>query len=333
MRLVVTIDGELLASLGYNAGMLEQKAAIARMVEAMGNLLLRGDEIVICHGNAFQVGSMLLRSEAASHMIYVLPLDVCGADTQGATGYMLQQALQNWFEQHDINRPVVTLVTQVVVEEPEPGLSQASKGVGPYFDSELAHAYRTTRGWELALAPGFGYQRIVPLLMPRQIVEGVAIRALVERGVVTICAGGGGVPVRLDAQGMRIGVEAVVDKAYTTVLLARETQAESIIFVTPLEDLLGVLGPDTNQRVRSIGSASLDDLVQSIPMDVPIRRKLIASRDFLQAGGKSVLIIPPEELSRLPEASYGVYLTSGEGLVLNNDSFYAKEDFSKCQKK
>lgn len=332
MRIVVTIDGELLASLGYNTGLKEQKAAIARMVDAMGHLLLHGDEIVICHGNAPQVGAMLLRSEAARHMIYDLPLDVCGADTQGATGYMLQQALQNWLEVHAINRDVVTLITQVVIEEPvlidspmdanRNSLSSidisSKKGVGPFFDKELAHTHQITRGWELGNVSGYGYQRLVPLLRPKKIVEGKSIHALVEHGTIIICAGGGGVPVRKDPGGQMVGVEAVVDKAFTAVLLAMEIQADSILFVTPLENLLGVLGPGIEARCRSLDLASLEGLIRDMSSTDPIQQKLIASRDFLLAGGKSVLIIPSEELARLPQASYGVFLGSGEVLIIKN---------------
>lgn len=330
MRIVVTIDGELLASLGYNTGLSEQKAAITRMVDSMGNLLLRGDEIVICHGNAPQVGAMLLRSEAARHIIYPLPLDVCGADTQGATGYMLQQALQNWLEGHQIEREVVTLVTQVVVEQPDENLpiadgdwqdavrQAAKKGIGPFFDRDLAQAHQNTRGWELANVSGYGYQRLVPLLRPKKIVEGKSIHALVDCGVVIICAGGGGIPVRMNADGQMVGVEAVADKAYTAILLAQEIQADAILFITPLENLLGVLGPGTDVRCRSLDPKTLESLIQDIAVNDPIRHKLIASRDFLLAGGKSVLIIPSEELARLPEASYGVFLGSGEVLIIHH---------------
>ena len=316
MRVVVTIDGELLVSLGYNAGIAEQKAAIRSVVKAMGNLLCSGNQIVICHGNAPQIGTILLRSEAARHIVYPLPLDVCGADTQGATGYMFQQAIQSWLEQHGRHLEIVTLITQVVVSEKETAMNPAKKGIGPYFDRELAQQYHTTRGWDMEMVPGYGYQRAVPLLMPERIIETNSIRALVESGTLVICAGGGGIPVRIDSHGMRVGVDAVVDKAYTTAMLAREIQAEAIIFVTPLEHLVGVLGPDTATQVRMIDPATLEILIEEkIALDDPLRHKLVAGRTFLRSGGKLVVIVPPGELGKLPQVGYGIFLDNGEDSI------------------
>jgi carbamate kinase len=312
MRVVVTVDGELLISLGYNAGIAEQKAAIRSVVEAMGNLLCSGNQIVICHGNAPQIGTVLLRSEAARNIIYPLPLDVCSADTQGATGYMLQQAIQCWLEQHGMHQEIVTLITQVVVSEKENDTNPAKKGIGPYFDKELAQQYHTTRGWNMEMVTGYGYRRAVPLLMPERIIETNSIRTLVECGTLVICAGGGGIPVRINAHGMRIGIDAVVDKAYTTVLLAREIQAEAIVFVTPLEDLVGVLGTDSSTQVRLLDPVTLETLIKErIALDDPLRHKLVAGRTFLRSGGKLVMIVPPNELGKLPRVDYGIYLDNG----------------------
>ncbi len=321
MRIVVTIDGELLVSLGYNAGIAEQKAAIASIVNAMGNLFQRRDQIVICHGNAPQIGTMLLRGEAARHVVYPLPLDVCGADTQGATGYMFQQAVQGWLEGHALDMDVVTVITRVAVSEQGVAQGPAIKRIGPYFDKELAQMYHATRGWEIEMVPGFGYQRTVPLLMPERVIETRSIQTLVESGALVICAGGGGIPVKMDAHGAWVGVEAVVDKAYTTHLLAREIQAEVIIFVTPLEELIGVLGPDIARQVRTIDPTSLDVLIEEqIAVDDPLRHKLIAGRAFLRSGGKLVAILPPGELEKLPQVNYGIFLEDGETSVFLHHS-------------
>lgn len=317
MRVVVTIDGELLISLDYNTGIAEQKVAITSIVRALENMLDREDQIVICHGNAPQIGTILLRSEAAKHVIYPLPLDVCGADTQGATGYMFQQAIQSSLEQHDRHLDVVTLITQVLVDEMDAAVNPTRKRIGPYFDKELAQVYQNTRKWEMEIVPGFGYQRTVPLLMPERVIETNAIRTLVESGALVICAGGGGIPIRIDSSGMRVGIEAVVDKAYTTSLLAKEINADVIFFVTSLEDLIGILGPDLNSQVCTFTLAELDDLIEKqVGLNDPLWHKLIASRAFLRSGGKLVVIIPPGELAKLPHVSYGAFLGSKEDISL-----------------
>lgn len=318
MRLVVTIDGELLASQAHGAGMLEHKSVIAGTVEALGNLLLRQDEMVICHGNAPQIGTMLMRSEATRHLTYELTLDGCGADTQGETGYLLQQAVQNWFGLHDVQRDVVTVITQVVVEEQASGTQTYKKGVGPFFDWELAQSHEITNGWELAMRPGFGYQRVVPVLMPKHVVEGKVIRCLVDQGVIPICAGGGGVPVRLNPANTHTGVEAVVDKAYTTVLLAREIEADAIWFITPKKDLYSILDPAVTGPTLTLDQAQLDNLIEGLRKDARIRHKLIASRDFLQGGGKSVLFVAPEELDRVTKTTPDEFITSGQVIILSN---------------
>jgi carbamate kinase len=244
-------------------------------------------------------------------------LDVCSADTQGATGYMFQQALQCWLEQHGIHQEIVTLITQVVVNEEENDTNPSKKGIGPYFDRELAQQYHTTRGWDMEMVPGYGYRRAVPLLMPERIIETNSIRTLVESKILVICAGGGGIPVRIDAHGVRIGIDAVVDKAYTTALLAREIQAEAIIFVTPLEHLVGILGPDPFTQVRMLDQATLEILIEErTALDDPIRHKLIAGRTFLRSGGKLVMIVPPNELGNIPRLGYGIYLDNGDDALI-----------------
>jgi carbamate kinase len=321
MRVVVTIDGELLVSLDYNAGIAEQKAAITSIVKVLGNMLQRGDQVIICHGNAPQIGTMLLRSEAARHIIYPLPLDVCGADTQGATGYMFQQAIQSWLEQHGLYLDVVTLITQVAVSDKDWTINPAKKGVGPYFDKELAQVYHNTRGWDIEMVPGLGYQRAVPLMMPERIIETNVIRTLVENGALVICAGGGGIPIRIDARGIRVGIDAVVDKAYTSTLLAQEVHADAIIFVTPLEDMIGVIGPDITSQVRIIDPASLDHLVEEqIGPHDPLWPKLIAGKSFLRSGGKLVAILPPGELGKFPRVDYGIFLGGEEDLMIFRDT-------------
>lgn len=312
MKIVVAIDGELLVPQDMTLGIQGQRDTAANIASKMGSLIKAGHQMVITHGNGPQVGNMLFRAEVASHAVHTVPLDVCGADTQGATGYLLEQALRNWLHQADIQKDVVALVTQVVVEKPDIDVP-ATKGIGPFFDLDRARAYEANRGWKFAMIPGCGYQRVVPALVPYQIIEAGTIRTLMELGLIVICAGGGGIPVWVDAQGRYIGVEAVVDKAYTAVLLAQEVKAETIIFVSPMAKIERAF---TNSVLNGIvclpRSAIAQSLEQRPDLEDSVRTKLTAAQKFLQAGGQSVLLVSPEQLDSAPQPSWGVRMVADE---------------------
>lgn len=311
MKLVVAVDGDLLVSMNSGQGMRDQMDAIVRITDQLGQLVKDGHKLVITHGNAAQVGFVLLRGEAARHVVHSLPLDICGADTQGATGYMLQQSLKNWLTQQDFQNEVSTIVTQVIVGEPAPPGAPCTKGIGPFFDMGRAQSLKIKRGWELDMIPGKGYQRVVPCLTPIGIVEADSIRYLLERGVVVICAGGGGIPVRVDDQGGIAGVEAVVDKAYTAALLAKEIGTEMIVFVSPWKRIVSVFDLRINTKLMQMGLSELDELIKpSTVMEDTMRHKLIASRNFLQNDGRSILIVPPDQLGMVPDRCAGIHFNA-----------------------
>jgi carbamate kinase len=311
VKLIVAVDGDLLASTNSGQGMQEQMDAIVRITDQLGQLVKDGHKLVITHGNAAQVGFVLLRGEAARHVVHSLPLDICGADTQGATGYMLQQALKNWLTQQNFQNEVSTIVTQVIVGEPTPTGAPGTKGIGPFFDMGRAQSLKIKRGWELDMIPGQGYQRVVPCLTPMEIVEANSIRFLFERGVVVICAGGGGIPVKIDDQGGIAGVEAVVDKAYTAALLAKEIGTDMIVFVSPWKRMVSVFDLRINTKLRQMSLSELDELIKpSTVMEDTMRHTLIASRKFLQNNGRSVLIVPPDQLGLVPDRCGGIQLSA-----------------------
>ncbi|MGB7116552.1 MAG: hypothetical protein WBD56_10440 [Anaerolineales bacterium] len=311
MKLIVVIDGDLLVTEDPDQGMQGQKDAISQIVRRLGVLLDNGHELVIVHGNAPQVGYMLLRGEAARHVVHSLPLDICGADTQGATGYMLQQAISNWLHQHEIEKEIVTLITQVEVNGADLISPPYTKGIGPYFNWERVQADQHNRGWEFKLFPGLGYQRVVPGLMPKKVIEATHVRHILERGVIVICAGGGGIPVRSDENGDLIGVDAVVDKAYTCVLLAAEIDCDLIIFVSPRDRIVGSYDLNLTNGLQEIDLKKIDTLINRYEMEDTMRHKLIASKQFLQQGGnKTVLILPPDQLGADPSSCCGVQLGS-----------------------
>jgi len=313
VKLVIAIDGDLLVSEDQSLGMAGQLDAITHIASQLGELVSAGHNLVITHGNAPQVGFMLLRGEAARHIVHPLPLDICGADTQGATGYMLQQALKNWLDQHCITIDVLTLITQVVVGAPAPHGAPCIKGIGPFFERERAQALKKNHGWDMVMVPGQGYQRFVPCLTPKRILEANSIRSLFEQGEVVVCSGGGGIPVRILEQGNIIGVEAVVDKAYTAFLLGEELQAEAIIFVSPVERIVNTFDLDLNYGLHDFDFSELEKLISCSPnIEDTMRHKLIASRNSLEENGRQVFIVPPDQLGKIPDRCKGIQLLAGK---------------------
>lgn len=312
MKVIVTIDGELLVSSVASRGLQGQKEAVEKIVDSLCGLLQVEHKIIIVHGNGPQVGNMLFRGEIASHAVHPVPLDVCGADTQGATGYFLQQSLQNLLRREGLKREVTAVVTQVLVDETDPEMSVPIKGVGPFFDTERAHKYGNTRGWEFIMVPGRGKQRAVPAYLPRQVLEINSIRCLMENGTIVICAGGGGIPVRYDEQGKLTGVEAVVNKSHTATLLANEVQADTIIFVSQLEKIRQAFPQTVKDESVRFTLTELKEYIDQRKDELTdsMYLKLQASCKFLAVPGKSICIIPPEQLEGILSHVCGIQLIS-----------------------
>lgn len=311
MKVIVTIDGELLVSSVASRGLQGQKEAVEKIVDSLCGLLQVEHKIIIVHGNGPQVGNMLFRGEIASHAVHPVPLDVCGADTQGATGYFLQQSLQNLLRREGLKREVTAVVTQALIDETDPAWAAPIKGVGPFFDVERAQKYSNTRGWEFIMVPGRGQQRAVPAYLPRQILEVNSIRCLMENGTIVICGGGGGVPVRYDEQGRLTGVEAVVNKSHTATLLASEVKADTIVFVSQLEKIRQAFP----QAVNGLVQFTLTELTEYIEqrkdeLTDSMYLKLLASRKYLTTPGKTIWIITPEQLDTVLNQDSGIQLIS-----------------------
>ena len=305
MHLVIAIEGDLLVPPDSVRGMAGQREEIARVVPGLGQLLLQGHTAAIVHGNAPQIGYVLLRSEAASHVMHPLPLDICGSDTQGATGYLLQQALQNWLRQHASPTEVASVITQVVVDVAE-AAGGPVRGIGPFYDPEKSSAYAASRNWRFVLTPGRGYRRAVPAFQPKSIVELNTIRWLLAHGAVVVCAGGGGIPVRQDPDGTLLGVEAVVDKAFTAALLATELGAEALVFVSFRDRLAPLLRwCHLNARTYLPAHDVAEVTAAAQPLGDDLYHKLLAGQQFLARGGARVVFCPPDAISLAPSGIDG----------------------------
>jgi len=218
---LVAVGGNSLIRAGEKGTVAEQLANASRTARAIVNVIQLGYRLVITHGNGPQVGAQLLRSERASDLVYNQPLDVCGAASQGEIGYVLEQCLENELAAAGLKIPVVSLLTQTVVSPNDAAMRNPSKPIGPFYSRSDAEDKRRQLGWHIVEDAARGYRRVVPSPAPLEIVELDVIRALMNRGVLVVCSGGGGIPV-IRSHGKLHGVEAVIDKDLASALLASQ---------------------------------------------------------------------------------------------------------------
>ncbi|MGE5407385.1 MAG: carbamate kinase, partial [Syntrophothermus sp.] len=228
MRILIALGGNALLRRGQPADADDQRRNVERAASAIAELA-NGHELIITHGNGPQVGLLALQSESYS-AVDPYPLDVLGAESEGMVGHMLEMALRNALP----GRDVVTVMTEVVVSPDDPAFGSPSKPIGPVYDAAEARRLAEERGWTVG-RDGDSYRRLVPSPEPQAIAELRSLRMLVESGTTLICAGGGGIPVTVDADGTMRGVEAVIDKDLTAALLARRLDADLLILLTDVD--------------------------------------------------------------------------------------------------
>lgn len=234
MQVTIALGGNALMQRGEKGTAAEQLRRIRKTARELVRLIEEGDRIIITHGNGPQVGDILVQNEAAKELVPQMPLDVCGAESQGMIGYMLQQALEEELGREGISMPVVTVLTQVLVDRDDPAFRKPTKPIGPFYTGEEAAALRRGRGWTMVEDAGRGYRRVVPSPQPKELVEGETIGKLFRGGALVIAAGGGGIPV-VRTRGRLEGVEAVLDKDRTAALLATRVKTKVLLILTDVE--------------------------------------------------------------------------------------------------
>ena len=234
---VVAIGGNSLITDAEHRSVEDQYQAAGETDHHIASMIAGGWDVVITHGNGPQIGFILRRSELSRHELHEVPLDVCGADTQGAIGYALQQNLINDFSRRGIRKGVVTVVTQVEVDAADPAFAEPSKPIGSFLTQEEAEQRRDHDGWDVAKDADRGWRRVVASPTPLRIVELDAIRTLLASGFVVIGVGGGGLPVVKDTDGSLRGVPAVIDKDLASALLAARLDADLLLISTAVEQV------------------------------------------------------------------------------------------------
>jgi carbamate kinase len=296
-RTVLSFGGNAILPVSGPKGIDDQFRVTEATMSQVIPLLENGDEIILCHGNGPIVGNILLRNEAAAEQVPPTPLYICGADSQGGIGFMMQQVLGNLLKAEGIDHEVVTLVTQVVVDRNDPGFENPTKPIGPFFTEEEAVELREERSWQMVDDSGRGWRRVVASPDPMRIVEIESIRTLVEAGQVVIAGGGGGIPVAETRPGIYRGVEAVIDKDLVSVLLAQELNADRLIVVTAVEKVSLNFGKPDQKDLSELTVADAERyLAEGHFPSGSMGPKILSAIRFIQGGGKEVIITSPQRL-------------------------------------
>jgi carbamate kinase len=294
---VLAIGGNSLIKDKEHVALSSQYEAVKETVGYIADLIAEGLSIVITHGNGPQVGFIYRRGELARHELPLIPLDICGADTQGAIGYMIQKALLNEFRRRGIRKKVTTVVTQMIVAKDDPSFDRPSKPIGSFMSEKDALTNKEEFGWVVVEDAGRGFRRVVPSPIPREIIELDAIKLLVEKGYVVVSTGGGGIPVVRNDQGDLEGVEAVIDKDLGSSLLARNIGADTFIISTAIDAVYLNFGKE-NQK--PISCATLPEIKRYLAeghfKPGSMKPKIEAIIEFLEGGGKKAIITSPENL-------------------------------------
>ncbi len=298
---VVAIGGNSLITDKSNVTVESQYAAVAETCKHLADLVEAGYDLVITHGNGPQVGYILLRAELAQRELglHPVPLDSCGADTQGAIGYQIQMAMGNELGRRGISKPVTTVVTQVRVDANDPAFEAPSKPIGQFYDEAEAKKLAEERGWVVKEDSGRGWRRVVPSPKPLEIVELEPIRNLLDAGTVVVAVGGGGIPVVRNDAGELVGNESVIDKDFASSLLASELGAELLIISTAVEKVALNFGtPEQEDILRMTVAQAKEYMDQGHFKPGSMLPKIQASIQFLERGGQKVIITSPEAAAK-----------------------------------
>jgi len=278
----------------------------------IANIIEQGWEVAIGHGNGPQVGFILRRSEIAAKYegMHEVPLDVCGADSQGAIGYALQQNLQNILYQRGIRKKVVTVITQTLVDKDDPAFQNPTKPIGGFMTEEEARRRQQEQGWTVVEDAGRGWRRVVASPQPKEIVELETVETLLAKGIVTITVGGGGIPVIDPGDGNYCGIAAVIDKDYASSKLAQELNAELFIISTAVEKVAINFGkPEQRWLDRITLSQARQYLAEGTHFAKgSMAPKIQAIIWYLENGGKQALITSPENIGRALKGETGTWI-------------------------
>ena len=306
---VIAVGGNSLIKDPKRVTVEDQEQALVETAAHIVDMIEAGWDVAIGHGNGPQVGYILRRSEIAAKVegMHEVPLDVCGADSQGAIGYEFQQALQNELFRRGIKKNACTIITQTLVDQNDAAFKNPSKPIGSFMEEAEAKRREKEMGWSVVEDAGRGWRRVVASPMPKEIVELVSVKTLIDAGVIVITVGGGGIPVIDAGNGAYCGVAAVIDKDFASSLLASEIKADLFLIATAVEKVAINFGKPGEKWLDKI---SLAEAKQYLAEGIHFAKgsmapKIQAVIRYLEAGGKEAIITNPENIGRALKGETG----------------------------
>jgi len=309
---VIAIGGNSLIKDEKHKSVEDQYQAAKETTYHIADMIEAGWDVAIGHGNGPQVGFILRRSEIAARVegMHEVPLDVCGADSQGAIGYALQQTLQNELFKRNIKKNVATVITQVLVDRNDKAFQNPSKPIGSFMDEREAKRRETDMGWSVVEDAGRGWRRVVASPLPKEVVELETVKALISAGVVVITVGGGGIPVIDNGTGEYKGIAAVIDKDYASSLLAQLINADLFLISTAVEKVAINYGKPNEKWLDRM---TLAEAKQYLAEGTHFAKGSMAPKMqaiiwYLETGGKQALITSPEKIGKALRGETGTWI-------------------------
>ncbi|HEU0297395.1 MAG TPA: carbamate kinase [Anaerolineales bacterium] len=310
---VIAVGGNSLIKDDKHVSVEDQEQALRETAHHIADMVEAGWDLAIGHGNGPQVGFILRRSEIAAKVegMHEVPLDVCGADSQGAIGYEFQQSLQNEYHRRGIQKGAATVVTQMLVDQNDPAFQKPSKPIGSFMDEAEAKRRAKEMSWSVVEDAGRGWRRVVPSPLPKKILELESVKLLLNAGVTVITVGGGGIPVVDLGNGEHEGTAAVIDKDFASSLLAQEIGAELFLIATAVEKVAIHFG---KPEQKWLDKMTLAEAKQYLAEGIHFAKGSMAPKIqaiiwFLENGGKQALITNPENIGRALKGETGTWIT------------------------
>ncbi len=309
---VIAVGGNSLIKDDKHVSVEDQEQALRETAHHIADMIEAGWDLAIGHGNGPQVGFILRRSEIAAKVegMHEVPLDVCGADSQGAIGYEFQQALQNEYHKRGIQKSAATVITQMLVDKNDTAFQKPSKPIGSFMDEVSARKRESEMGWSVVEDAGRGWRRVVASPLPKKILELDSVKLLLNAGVTVITVGGGGIPVIDKGNGEFEGTAAVIDKDFASSLLAQEIGAELFLIATAIEKVAINFGKPEQKWLDKLTVAEAKAYLAEGTHFAKgsMAPKIQAIIWFLENGGKQALITNPENIGRALKGETGTWI-------------------------
>lgn len=306
-KILIALGGNAILKKGEKPSISNQFENTEKALSHIVNIIKR-NKVVITHGNGPQVGNILIRVEEALKEAYPIPLEVCVAESQGEMGYMIEQTLINLFKKHRISKPVVSILTQVLVDKKDPAFRKPTKPIGPFYTKKQGEVLKR-KGLTIVEDAGRGYRRVVPSPKPIKIIEAKVIEKLLNQKIIVIAAGGGGIPVCKKYNELQ-GIEAVIDKDLASSCLAKTIKADTLINLTGINKVALNYGKKTQINLSKMTLKEAKKyLKQGHFPPGSMGPKIQAAIEFLTKGGKRVIITSPEKLEKALKGKDGTLIT------------------------